>query len=105
MRELELKELESVSAGFALPGAVVGGAAGGAGYAGAMAASNQKPTAVGGALAVGAGAFAGFFGGPMGIQTAVNVIGATATGGVVVGGVTKMTDKSGSDYGKDGGDY
>lgn len=34
-----------------------------------------------------------------------NVIGATATGGVVVGGVTKMTDKSGSDYGKDGGDY
>ena len=107
MRELELKEMELVSAGFAVPGAVVGAAAGAGAYVSGKLAAGETPSALGTVGSAAIGAFAGFFGGPMGANTAVNVIGATSVGGAVTGGVTKMNsnNKSGDDYCEDGGNY
>ncbi|PJO79027.1 hypothetical protein GJV52_05890 [Neisseria brasiliensis] len=103
MRELSIQDLTLVQGAFALPGAVAGGAAGLSAYSGSISTNGKKFDAVDAALATGAGAFAGFFTGPVGIGTAVNTIGASAVGGITVGGISRLrsnsTDKSGSNYG------
>lgn len=117
MRELSLEELEVVSAGFAVPGAIVGGAGAAGAYIAGKAAAGESPKLGEAVLATAAGAFAGFFGGPMGAKAAINTVGAASTGGAVVGGISKITStnststkntsssQAGDDYCESGSNY